>query len=82
MAQLYKVSVWNGTQLVAVAENIVACGNRDAHDKGLKALASRYPVKAEVAALYNAQFKPWLKGCGVDGLRVLVHPEPPGVAVG
>ena len=79
---LYKVTVWDGTRLIAVAENIVACGQKDAHDRGLKALASRYPVRPEVKALYEAQFKPWLNKCGTDGLRVLVHAEPPGVAVG
>ena len=79
---LYKVTVWNGNRLVAVAENIVACGEKEARARGLKALASRAPVKDEVRALYREQFKPWsADGCGVDGLRVLVHAEPEGVVV-
>lgn len=82
MADLWKVTVWNGARLVAIAENIVACGETEAHDRGLMALASRYPVKPEVKALYYEKFKPWLaKDCNTEGLRVKVHPEPPGKVV-
>ena len=71
MRKLFDVTVWDGSRLVATAENIVAGDEQEAVKNGIKAIASRRHAK-EIGPLYRHLFEPWKQPEVPDGIRVFV----------
>lgn len=80
--ELFDVTIWDGSRLVATAENIVAGDERGAVLAGLKAIGAR-GRKPGVAWAVLVQLREYLEGHGAapDGIRAFAAEKPRGVRV-
>ena len=81
--RLYDVTYWDGSRLIATAENIIARDERQAVRRGLRAIGHRSRVPhhgQQLAALAQHLDLPNVKPAP-DGVRAFAAEKPRGVKV-